>query len=430
MVFLIPIAAIAAPLAIGLIVYSPFVGLVIFTFFLYIPPATLVSALSPLHITRVIAIFTFIIMLAKEKGKKMSVFKDSSQTKYLLLFMLIMLLSMTTSIWRSNTISAWMGFIKVFVGYFLVVNIVRSVKRLNILTTVMILAGLIVGASAISNQLSNEVIISGPARMRAHFAGQFADPNDLALMFIMLIPFAIQKLFTQNKIFTKTLSLSALGIFIYGLILTGSRGGLLGFLAILFLYFLRSRKKLLWATAGIVLFAVLWINAPQTYKERITGITSAVKEEEVSAMGRINAWEAGLDMMSHRLFGVGAGNFGEGFYHYRPADAVDPAGFRRAAHNAFIQVGGETGFPGLIIFSLMILSALKAFNRTKKQLLKDTELSASFKREMILATDASYIALVSFCVTAFFLSQGYNWILYYFIAFSVILERLIKAESS
>ena len=62
--------------------------------------------------------------------------------------------------------------------------------------------------------------------------------------------------------------------------------------------------------------------------------------------------------MTHRIFGVGAGNFGEGFVMYRPPDAVDVSGERRVAHNMFIQVGGETGFVGFVIFIFLIGSSL------------------------------------------------------------------------
>lgn len=113
------------------------------------------------------------------------------------------------------------------------------------------------------------------------------------------------------------------------------------------------------------------------------------------------------------------GNFGEGFVRYRPEGAVDPAGKRRVAHNVFIQIGGETGVLGLAVFTSLIVLTFKGLSK----------ISAKSK-EIFSFAQATWISLMGFIICAFFLSQAFNWILYYLIAFSVVLMELSKRMES
>ena len=133
---------------------------------------------------------------------------------------------------------------------------------------------------------------------------------------------------------------------------------------------LKNKRKVLVTVVGIVVLSGIWQVAPQSYRDRILSIQTAADDDN-AAISRMDAWKAGQNMMTHRLFGVGGGNFGEGFVLYRPLDAVDAPGTRRAAHNMFIQVGGETGFPGLLIFLLMIGETFKGLNRVKRKMRED-----------------------------------------------------------
>ena len=101
---------------------------------------------------------------------------------------------------------------------------------------------------------------------------------------------------------------------------------------------------------------------------------------------------------------------------------------RRVAHNIFIQVGGETGFVGFVIFIFMIGTSLISLNRTKKIILKEGDANKEKRREILLLADATFLSLIGYCASGIFLAQAYNFILYYLIGFSVVLKRLAFSD--
>ena len=125
------------------------------------------------------------------------------------------------------------------------------------------------------------------------------------------------------------------------------------------------------------------------------------------------------------------GNFGEGFVEFRPEDALDFLGMRRVAHNSFVQVAGELGLFGLIVYICLILSGflslffIKGAYIKKSKTAKDKKILSS---DIVLFSDALMLSLVGFCVSGFFLSRAYEWTLYYIFAFIVILGQLSKKE--
>lgn len=405
-----------------------FFGLLIFTILLYIRPVDFFPILAPLHLTRVVAILTFLTLFIRKKGfAKVNLFKDCAQTRYMTALFVVMFLSLITSIWRGNTIDGIITFFRVYIGYLLIINVIDSVKRFKIMTSIMVVCGFILSVMAIKGYYAGTVkIVDG--RMFASFSGLIGDPNDFAQALLMLIPFSYMWLFQKTYFVKKIFSIVAMVVFLYAIILTGSRGGLLGVAAIGFFIFLRSKKKVAIAFLVVCVGLIFWGLAPDSYKERVYTIKTA-SVDDASTIGRIDAWKAGFNMMTHRVFGVGAGNFGEGFVQYRLEDAIDPIGKRKAAHNMYVQIGGETGFVGFGIFLLLIVSSFKALNRSKRKIMEGGKWKMEDGKEIGLLIDATFVSLAGFCVTGLFLSQGYSWFLYYLIGFSVVLERLAFREN-
>ena len=403
--------------------FNPYFGLIIFTAFLYIRPGDLFPTLANLHITRLLGAFVFLALIFDKVGKKESIIKRSPQLRWLSILVLIMIFSIPSSIWPSNALKHTLSFSKVFIGFLLIVNLISSVKRFRGITWIMVLSGLFVGVTAAMNYFQGANLANN-YRARAIIHGMFSNPNDLALCFVMLIPFAYFLFLRNRVIFTRLLLGFSLIIFVSGAILTYSRSGALGLLAVVLLLFLRSKSKMK-AIIGLSVFILLFFSfAPPAYLERIKTITTS-QQQDVNTISRLDAWRAGIAMMTQRPFGVGVGNFGEGFVTHRLSASIDLPGMRRAAHNAFIQIGAETGIPGLIVYLLLIISTLKSLIKTRKISLKSRTEEA---KDIVCFADATLVSLVGFIVCVFFLSQAYNWILYYLVGFSVVLREFVKEK--
>jgi putative inorganic carbon (HCO3(-)) transporter len=202
--------------------------------------------------------------------------------------------------------------------------------------------------------------------------GTFGVPNPLAAYFELTVPLlVVLALMGFRASIRETLGLpfwllamlSSVGGLVT-LLLTQSRGGYIG-MAVALMLLVRILPRRLQiagvATAGLLAIVFLLTPVGQTQIERFS---SAVEESEgipgashQGTWGREALWLAGFDMLLDKpLTGVGAGEFD---YHYREyvREWVDrpPAG---QAHNGWLQMGAQAGFPGLIAFTIWLGAAL------------------------------------------------------------------------
>jgi len=124
----------------------------------------------------------------------------------------------------------------------------------------------------------------------------------------------------------------------------------------------------------------------------IKGRAKTIKtyEEESSARTRLEAWEAGLRMMSaHPFTGVGIASFGQAFPYF--SDKTP-----RMAHNTFIQIAAESGVLAGLFYVLFMLGCMWTLfkNRDKFE-------EGSF---CYYLSDATLVSLCGFLVCSLFLT--------------------------
>src|SRR5204863_3606968 len=126
-----------------------------------------------------------------------------------------------------------------------------------------------------------------------------------------------------------------------------SRGALLAIVAMAFVFWTRSRHKLVSGIALVLVSAALFAFMPGEWDDRMSSIANY--EQDASAMGRINAWWMAWNLALDRPFGGGFDIYWPPiFARYAPiADDV------HAAHSIYFQVLGEHGFVGLGLFLLL-----------------------------------------------------------------------------
>ena len=160
---------------------------------------------------------------------------------------------------------------------------------------------------------------------RMQGVGIFADPNDLAQILgvgIILCLYATQ--ITRSWLFRGLWALPAL-VMLYGIYLSQSRGGLMGFgVGMMVLFVTRYGWK-----KSIILIAVA-LPAIMVFSGRQTSIST----EEGSAQSRVQLWADSIEAVkTSPLMGVGAGAMGE-FY------------MTQVAHNTYLHMLGELGLIG------------------------------------------------------------------------------------
>jgi O-antigen ligase len=146
----------------------------------------------------------------------------------------------------------------------------------------------------------------------------------------------------------------------------------------------------------------------------ISATAAAIDE---SSMDRLYAWRAALNMaLARPLNGVGLSNFSDSIYFY----ADHWANFRdMVAHSTWFTVLAETGFPGFVVFMLMVATIYTSANRSSRIMaLHD---APAIMRAMTLGLTA---ALAGFCAAGTFLTQTFTWPIYILLALTVAMRRI------
>lgn len=236
----------------------------------------------------------------------------------------------------------------------------------------------------------------GPSEMmQARYIGIFNDPNDMGMFLVMNIPIVVFFLTSTSSKVLKLLWIATLVILCLGIYWTGSRGSLVGFMAVLFSFFYLRFGKVKSLVLGGLSVPVLLI---------AMGSFRSISKDDESSMQRLTAWYEGIQMLGHRpLFGFGK----ERFLEYHP----------KVAHNSFVTIMAELGVLGYVLwmtFLLLCFMMLLKVTKLKTQLENPSE---QVKQEIAMATYL-VISLVGYCSTAFFISRSYIMFFYIFAAMS------------
>lgn len=240
------------------------------------------------------------------------------------------------------------------------------------------------------------------------------DANDLAMLLVCTIPFCVYFLRPGEALWKRVVMAGSLMFFIILLVKTGSRGGFLGFIAVL-AYMLTTFRSisLKVRTAAVTLaVATLLLGATDRYWELMRTILNPQEDYNWSGnseRGRMDVWKRGVGYMLNRpLSGVGVSNFGvaEGRSELNKERVAQGKGWAWAApHNSFVQVGTETGVTGLLLMIWLIYATYTGLRRIRDRGRNGRRGPPS--RESALA-GALMTALVGYIVAGFFLSQGYS----------------------
>jgi O-antigen ligase len=171
---------------------------------------------------------------------------------------------------------------------------------------------------------------------RVRYRGELRDPNEVAMVLCagglsLALGFALRRRGAARVVWTTL----AIGLVVWTVFLTQSRGGLIAMLMVPGVYVVRR-----WGIAAVlpVLPMVALVLA-------LGGRGDEAAEQ--STMLRYEAWRAGLDMFhGSPIFGVGTRAFTE--YHFL------------TAHNTYVLTLAELGFVGMFLFLCVLVLSIKS----------------------------------------------------------------------
>jgi probable O-glycosylation ligase (exosortase A-associated) len=292
---------------------------------------------------------------------------------------------------------------KTCLTYFVAVVLIDNLKKLKAMGLVMIIAAAYMTFWANQQYFTYEKFgrLHGPVGLGQ--SSIYADENNFAVLFVVGSPF----LYYFGQYFRRRVFRWAIWSVIpfswHAVFLTASRGALLGIIAVLLVFFLRSERKAAGLLVVLVFFGAFAWQAGDLMKDRSSTIASY--EQEDSAASRLDAWKAASRMMAaHPITGVGFASFGQAFPYF--SDTAP-----RIAHNTFFQVGGEWGIGAGLAYLVMMVSTLKRLWTNGARLRQHAGTDEG--RLYLYLSEASLMGLTGFFVCAFFLSLEKYEVLYF-----------------
>jgi len=300
---------------------------------------------------------------------------------------------------------------------------VRSRRDLQIALIAVVLGAMFAGAVGIVQPPNAEVLESTRA------TGTIGDPNEFAADLIAGLALATGFALSRGaRPSLRLLGLAAIPVCILGIFVSVSRGGLVALTAVFVVAAFTAGRWRLAAVAMLLVAAiggVLYFTefAPLPARERVLTTNGGT--------GRAELWQVGLRIVrAHPVGGVGVGNYvrespefvlAPGVLHHSELIFTQEP---KPAHNTYLQVTGEMGIPGLLLFLAVIIGCLRCALIAAR--------IAAARGDVALEAQARglFLATVGILASVFFITQMHGKILWGLLALAPALLAVARREAS
>src|SRR5262252_7587444 len=392
-----------------------FAGVYLFTLLLYARPNDLLPFIGAFPLVKVVAIGILLIYIGSKAsaGDKLTVWTTEMTMLMVIAALGVLLMPLAASPKESlDTLTD--TYLKTVIVFILMVNLIDTRRRLFSLWKLVVVCGAALGLGAIRSYTRGEFTAMG-VRIEGLVGGMFENPNDLATALDLLLPFAVA-LALMGKGFARLFYLVCAAILAVGVLVTLSRGGPLGLIAMggMLLWKLGSGRRVKTILAAGLICGILLAVMPGGYGARIATIFNTEQDQTGSAQLRRELMERAASIaISRPIVGVGMGNFHIYSIH------------EKAAHNGYLEIAAELGVIGLIAYLILIFTPLRSLHRIERQ---TRGMRSKSEREMYWLSVSIQAAFIAYMVCSFFASIQYLWYLYYTAAYAVALRRIHAAE--
>jgi probable O-glycosylation ligase (exosortase A-associated) len=410
-----PAAALCLALIGGVaILLNPFLGVLAYYILAFMRPQETFWGLADTRLTMLISLATLIGAVFHFARRPSLQFLKQKQCFLIAMLWLFLYLSTRFGDFGSPE-PKWMDYYnKLFLIYFVVLALANSEKKLVVLAWVIMLS--IAYLAYWANEmyfLHGWSVVHGPGKPGA----TFYDENDFAMVMVMGVPFIWYLMRGTKNALVRIALLGLLPVAAHGIMTTFSRGGFLGLTASMAVIALREKNRRLGGlmlACGVVFFLAF---AGAEYRARIHSISTY--EEDRSATGRIESWKVGTAMaVKNPLFGVGLKRYMQAFPYY---SNLQP----RAAHNSWVQLGGECGLVALGCYAGLVLLTVRSLRRVGRRIPHLPPESGENSEVLVRMMEVS---LIGYLVCGFFLSMEDFEFFYVLVAMSQVLDRTTAAR--
>jgi O-antigen ligase len=342
------------------------------------------------------------------------------EVNLVLLFGIAALLSIPFAIDPGEAWGTFVDFlIKTILIFLVLVNVVRTEMRMKLLIYLALAVSIYLCIHLINDYRAGVFKIgaaeTNTQRVAGAIKGLFDNSNDLALHLVTMIPLAFVLALENKNPLRRIIFWGTTLLMIAAVIITFSRGGFLGLIAMALLLVRKiGRRNKTVAIGALVLGVVFFVSvAPGAYAGRLASIFSGSdltgSSSQRTEVLKRSIWVA----LRYPIFGVGLGNF-----HYKSAQEL-------GTHNAYTQVAAETGIAAMVFYILFMVHPLRKLRMIERELYERNEASRFYY--LAIGLQAS---LVGYMVASFFSAVAYQWYIYYLVAYAIALRRIYYLQEA
>lgn len=299
---------------------------------------------SPIRFNLLFTAATLLFCVKDLLSNPVKYFRESTTLRRISYFTVWAIAMIPFSRWPGGSVETAIGFLKVY--------------TFLLLTTVLLIRYGTTAVAVFAHVVSLLVVlffsvISESASVRVYTITKSYDPNEMALIAVMILPilfFAIK----NARFIWKSAFAGGVAVCVVAIALSGSRGGMLGLFMvgayILFVSSISMIKKILIVVMSVVVFIVA---VPQENLDRLVSTIDLESDYNYTAkQGRLTIWKADLEkIIKNPITGVGIGQ------STTLTEEEMDEGVWMEAHNSYIEIALETGIPGFcLLFSVMLIS--------------------------------------------------------------------------
>ena len=268
-----------------------------------------------------------------------------------------------------------------------------------------------------SIQMDRALAVSSLPRV----GGPINAPNLWAQVLVAISTLVMFRIFHERQTIKKVAAVVMLGIYLFIILNTYSRGAylVLAINALLILLMFRKRFNPIVILTGAIALVMLTPIVPATYRDRFTSLFVVTTEngvyEDTSLRGRSSEMLTGLAMFAeHPILGVGAGNYKPNYQRYAQLIGIEFRAEARDPHSLYVQLLAETGILGTVAFLAMAFFLLDALNKACAAIEKSPRLA-----DWLPWISAYRFAILSYLLTSIFLHNAYIRYLWILIAMAL-----------
>jgi O-antigen ligase len=401
-----------------------FGALVAFTFILILAPQDLLPVLRPFRIallTAVVGIGAHLLDCFFERRPLIALGRETALTLALVGWTA---LTLPFSYWAGGSAAFLLGtFLKTVALFLMLGTVVDTLPRLRRIAWCLTAMAVPLALTGVSNLLSGEYVQVGSVKRIVGYEGGFTkNPNGLALMLALMLPFTIALARSARRRAVRALLVAIALLETAGVLVTFSRAGFLTLAATFAIALWRAvrRGRALWPALAVVAALAGVQLLPSGYASRLSTIADIDADPTGSAQARWRDTAAAMRLIADNpIIGAGVGMNSLALNEVRGATWT-------LVHNVYLEYGVELGLPGLVLFVALLCAAIGKARAVRRRVRPSTE----SLRELSCLAEGVETALLAFAVAALFYPVGYQFYFYYLAGLSVAADAVHERLSA